>query len=59
MRVILKNLRNSDEQVTIAEVHDEKEARRIMANFRRAKWTVNRRPDVDTIDHIALTFTRE
>jgi hypothetical protein len=55
-RVILFNLLNPDAVVEVAVTGSQHEARRIMSRFRKGAWTINRRPDIDTLGNIVLTF---
>lgn len=61
MRVVIYNLNEPDTKVTIAKAQDAKDAKRIMALFRKGNpaWKVNRRPDLDTWDDVALTFVKD
>lgn len=59
MRVVLYNLEDPETKVTVSQAYDAKDARRIMALFRKGGWKVNRRPDADIWDNVVLTFVRD
>jgi hypothetical protein len=60
--VILKSLRAVDEQIVLGEAINQKHAEQIQKGWRRVlggkNWQINRRPGLDTLDHLALTIER-
>jgi hypothetical protein len=56
-RVVLKNVNDQSQKIEIGQAPDARSARTMIANFRKAKW-IERRPNLETIDHIGLTFEK-
>jgi hypothetical protein len=58
--VILKSLKAEDERIVLDTAISREHAELQRKNWRRVlgnkNWTVNRRPGLDTLDHLALTI---
>lgn len=56
--VVLIHVHDPTQKVVVAKCNHEYEAKAIQKNFRDAKWTIERRPGLDTIDHIGLKVSK-
>ena len=58
-QVVLKNLKAENEIIVLVEATTPEVAQEFRRNWRRVlggkRWTVERRPGLDTLDHLALT----
>ena len=61
-KVILKSLKDSSEVVSLTDWTTEESANQLHKRWRKLlggrNWTENRRPGLDTLDHLALTVVR-
>jgi hypothetical protein len=61
-QLILKSLKDSSERIVLCTVSSEANAQAMRKQWRRLlgnrQWTVDRRPGLDTLDHLALTVVR-
>jgi hypothetical protein len=61
-KLVLKNLKVEGERIVLAEATTEQHAEQQRRNWRRAlggtRWTVNRRPGLDTLDHLGLAIEK-
>lgn len=59
-QVVLKSLINSEERIVLTTCTTHDNAEHFRKSWRKAlgdkKWTVNRRPGADTLDHLMLTI---
>lgn len=57
-RVVLKSLKADNELIVLAEASTLKGAEEFRKNWRKVlgnkNWTIDRRPGLDTLDHLAL-----
>ena len=60
--VILKSLNNPEEQITLSAEIDKTNAEQSRRSWRRIlgdkRWKIDRRPGLDTLDHLALTIIK-
>jgi hypothetical protein len=58
--VILKSLKNEDEVIVLSEASTAENAQEARRSWRRIlggkSWTVDRRPGLDTLDHLAIVI---
>lgn len=61
-QVILKSLKVENERIVLAEGATKEHAEQSRRNWRRVlgnkNWTVDRRPGLDTLDHLALKIEK-
>lgn len=61
-QVILKSLKVDDERIILAEGATKEQAEQFRRNWRKVlgnkNWTVDRRPGLDTLDHLALKIEK-
>lgn len=60
-KVILKSLNSPEQQIVLGEYVTNKNAEEGRKNWRNIlggkRWIIDRRPGLDTLDHLALTVT--
>jgi heme-degrading monooxygenase HmoA len=58
--VILKNLKTDDERIVLSKWTSRENAEQARKQWRKVlggkNWTIDRRPGLDTLDHLALTI---
>jgi hypothetical protein len=61
--VVLKSSKNPKERITLSEGTNRTNAEYHRTQWRRViggkNWTINRRPGLDTLDHLCLTVEKE
>jgi hypothetical protein len=62
-QVVLKNITKEDEVIVLSECSTLASAQENRKNWRRIlggkHWTIDRRPGLDTLDHLAITIRKE
>jgi hypothetical protein len=60
--VVLRNLKNETEEIVLDTCANENNAEQQRKNWRRVlgnkNWTINRRPGLDTLDHLTLSIRK-